>query len=111
MAALGERHGAHSQAREPQGSCMAGLVIRGDRGPREDVASGLLGVVVNVAPDLVPDALHELPLVDEARPLAIEQECGVQFARPAGRLVAIETDCALGGPESGLGLAAAARPL
>jgi hypothetical protein len=109
--ALGERHGAHAQARDPQGARVPGLVVGWDCGPGEDVAGCLLGVVVHIAPDLVPDVLHELPFVDEARPFAIEQEGGVQLAGPAGGLVPVEAHRALRRPERRLGLAAAARSL
>jgi len=68
-------------------------------------------VVVDVAADLVPHAIHELPLVDEPGLGALEQERRVQLARDSGRGVAVEPDDARGEPEAGLRLPAAPRPL
>jgi hypothetical protein len=68
-------------------------------------------VIVDVAPHLVPDARHQLPLVDEARPSTVEKQSRIHESRSSGLLVSIEANGAPGGSQRGLGLAATAWPL
>lgn len=68
-------------------------------------------MVIDVAADFVPDFLHELPLVDEPRLGALEQERRIQLARGPSCAVAVEPDGTRGAPEAGLRLPATPRPL
>jgi hypothetical protein len=90
---------------------MARLVVRRDRRSREDVASRLLGMVVNITSNLVPDVLDELPLVDQSRMSPREKEGWLELAGLAGGDVTVEADRAPCRPERRLRLPTAAWSL
>ena len=90
---------------------MTRFVVRRDRRTREDVSTGVLGVIVHVAPDLVPDALDQMPFIYEVRPLAVKQQTRFYLAGSARHLVPVEPYGALRRLEGGLRLATGARSL
>ena len=90
---------------------MASLVVGRDGRAGQNEPPGLIWVIVDVAPYLVPDARHQLPLVYQARSNAIEEQGGVQETGRSRCVVSVKANRAPGGPERRLGLAAAAGSL
>jgi hypothetical protein len=90
---------------------VASIVVDRDTRAGQDELPWLIGVIVDVAPHVVPDARHQLPFVDEARPSTVEKQSRIHESGSPGLLVSIETNDAPGGSQRGLGLAATAWPL
>jgi len=68
-------------------------------------------MVVDIAPNLVPDVGHELPFVDESRMLAHQKEGRIELTDGACRAVTVQAHCAACRAKGGLGLATPARAL
>ena len=90
---------------------MAGRIVGRHCRSGQDEQSGLVGVSVHFAPDLIPDRGHELPLVDQARTIALEQHGRRHEPRRPSLVVHVEANFAPGSLTRGLCLAAPARAL
>jgi hypothetical protein len=68
-------------------------------------------VIVNIGAYRVPDARDQLPFVDQARPITLEEQRRVERRGGSSRVFAIEADGAAGCSEGRLRLAAGSRSL
>jgi hypothetical protein len=84
---------------------MAGDLVPWRRGAREDELA-ILSPVVNGSADDVPDLWFALPLVDEPRNRAVEDQAGIDCRCSRSFNVDIEKDFASGKLSRGRGLAA-----
>ena len=83
MSTLDERHRAQPQASDAQCPRVPRLIVGRHGGPGKDVSPRSAGVVVDIAAYLVPDALHQLPLIDKPRLLPARRSAGL--SSPASR--------------------------
>lgn len=90
---------------------MAGGVVGWDGRARQDELARATAASVDLAADVVPDGRHELPLVDQPGPGAVEEQRRREEPCRTCLVVDVETNCAHGRPQAGRGLAAAARSL
>ena len=90
---------------------MADLIISRDGRAGQDVSPRLIRVLVDVTADVIPHGGHELPLVDEARLLTVEQDCRRHDRRRASFVIDVQSNLTPSCTARRLGLAAAARPL
>ena len=107
---LVEGHRSHSQATDPSGPRVAGLVVGRLGGAGEDELAGIAPFVDRAA-HVVPDFRRELPLVDQPGDIAAEDQGGIQLRGIAGIFVDVEKHLAVGDLTSGFGLAACLWPL
>jgi hypothetical protein len=84
---------------------MAGHVIGWLGGSCEDELTRLLPVI-HRAPYVIPDRRDDLPLVEQPRRLAVENQAGIDLGRFAHLVIDIEPSFAAGNLPSGLGLPA-----
>jgi hypothetical protein len=66
---------------------------------------------VNRATHVIPNLWLELPLVDESRSIALEDQSRTQLGGFTSRSVDVEENLALGNLASGFGLSTGLRPL
>ena len=90
---------------------MARGIVGRDGGTRQDVAPRGAATVIDRPSDVPPHVGHELPLVDEAGPVALQKDGRVEAARGACRGIRLQVDLASGNPPGGRRLATGAGPL
>jgi hypothetical protein len=111
MAAFGQAHRTHPQAREPQGTAVAGDVVRRHRGSSQDESPRVTRVIIDVASHLIPNPGHELPLVNEPGVLSCEQQGRLEQAGRSSSLVPIKSNRASRNLKGRLRLTATSRSL
>jgi hypothetical protein len=106
---LGKRHGAHSESDDSARSDMTCLLVGWHSGAGQDELPDAVGV--GRPTNMVPDAAHHLPLIDETRLLTLEQECRVDLCQRSCLGVDVEQDLRPRRLARAGGLAACPRPL
>jgi hypothetical protein len=69
---------------------MPGLIVCRHGRSGEDETPRVVGMVIHVASDLIPDVIDKLPLIDEAWFGAVEEERRVQLSNCARRGIPIK---------------------
>lgn len=88
---------------------MARSVIRRDGRSGQNEASGLAGMAIDFATNVVPDLGNELPFVDQARAVAFQEYLRCDEPSRSGIVVDVKPDLAPGDTASRLGLSATTR--
>jgi hypothetical protein len=88
---------------------VAGRIVRGGGRAGEDELARATGARVDLLSDVVPDGRHQLPLVDQAGPGAVEKQRRREEPGRTCLVIDIETYSTGGCMQAGRRLAAAAR--
>src|SRR5690625_3736308 len=91
MSGLSQRKRSHTQPCEAPGSRVTGAVGNRSRRPSQDELAGVATPVDGV-PDVVPDVGLDLPLIDEPRCVAFEQQIGIDVEQTQGIRVCIKSE-------------------
>lgn len=111
VAALRQGHGPHPQAGDTQTAAVTRRIIDWHRGSGQDELPRPIGMIVHATSHMVPDCRYELPLIDQARAVSIEQQSRCHEPRRPCLIVNVEAHLAPCGLPRGLRLAASAGTL